>query len=89
LRVIGHVKFFNGRYGFIIPDGKRPKEDNVFFHETAFVNNAKGGIEDGAEVEYELIPNRRNDPKAFTVRFTGRRYAPVHELQKGAAYGSD
>lgn len=87
--MIGHVKFFNGRYGFIVPDGKRPTEDNVFFHETAFINRPKGGIEDNAEVEYEVIPNKHDDPKALSVRFTGRRYAPIQEMRKGAAYGTD
>lgn len=87
--MIGHVKYFDvrGRYGFIIPDGKRPQDKaDVFFHETKFDGGIRGTIEDGTEVEYELIPNIR-DQKALFVRATGRRYAPVHELKKGAAHG--
>lgn len=87
--MIGHIKFFNGRYGFIVPDGKRnqDKEFNVFFHETAFREGTKGLI-DGAEVEYELIPHI-TDKKALSARLTGRAYAPVREMRKGAAYGTD
>jgi cold shock CspA family protein len=75
--VIGHVKFFDmrKRIGFIIPDGKtyRDKAD-VFFHESKFEGGIRGSIDEGAEVEYELIPNLK-DQKALSVRFTGRRYA--------------
>jgi cold shock CspA family protein len=90
--VIGHVKFFNvvKRYGFIVPDGKQAKDksENVFFHETNFEGGIRGTIEDGTEVEYELIPHLR-DKKALFVKATGRRYAAVHQLKKGAAYGTD
>lgn len=89
--MIGHVKFFDWarRYGFIVPDGKLPqdKTENVFVHETAFLNGPKGVV-DGAEVEYELIPNYKGK-KAMSARLTGRAYAPVRELRKGAAYGTD
>jgi cold shock CspA family protein len=89
--VIGHVKFFDWarRYGFIVPDGKLPqdKTENVFVHETAFINGIKGVV-DGAEVEYELIPNYKGK-KAISARLTGRVYAAVRELRKGAAYGTD
>jgi cold shock CspA family protein len=89
--LIGHVKFFDWarRYGFIVPDGKLPqdKTENVFFHETAFAKGIKGVV-DGAEVEYELIPNYQGK-KAMSARLTGRAYAPLHEMRKGAAYGTD
>lgn len=93
--MIGHIKFFNvrDRFGFIIPDGKtyRDKAD-VFFYETAFEGGIRGTIEDGTEVEYELIPHIK-EHKALFVKATGRRYAPVNEpvreMRKGAAYGTD
>lgn len=78
--MIGHIKFFDigRRYGFIVPEGKRAqdKADNVFFHESAFKAGLNGHKLDGAEVEYELIPNIQ-DKKALSARFTGRRYAPA------------
>jgi cold shock CspA family protein len=87
--LIGHVKFFNVtlRYGFIVPEGKRPqdKADNVFFHETAVTNGIRGPI-DGAEIEYELIPNY-GGKKVLSARLTGRVYAPVAEMRRGAAHG--
>jgi cold shock CspA family protein len=90
--MIGHLKFFDWgrRYGFIVPDGKLPQDhsENVFVHETAFAQGIKGLV-DGAEVEYELIPNY-GGKKALSARLTGRAYAPVHpldrtEARKGAA----
>ena len=89
--MIGHIKFFDvrKRIGFIIPDGKHYQDKaDVFFHETKFEGGIRGTIEDGTEVESELIPNIRG-PKALFVKATGRRYAPIHELKKGAAYGTD
>lgn len=88
--MIGHVKFFNigRRYGFILPDGKTYKDRaDVFFHEDTVEGGIRGTIEDGTEVEYEVIPT--NKGKALTVRRTGRAYAPIHELRKGAAHGAD
>jgi cold shock CspA family protein len=87
--LIGHVKFFDWarRFGFIVPDGKLPqdKTSNVFFHENAFPSGIKG-IVDGAEVEYELIPNYSGN-KAISARLTGRVYAAVREMRRGAANG--
>lgn len=87
--MIGHMKFFDWarRFGFIVPYGKLPqdKAENVFVHESAFANGLKG-LADGAEVEYELIPNYRGK-KAMSARLTGRVYHPVQELRKVAAHG--
>ena len=88
--MIGKIKFFNPyrRFGFIVPDGKTYKDKcDVFFYEDKFEGGIKGTVEEGAEVEYEPIPT---DPgKAMSVRFTGRRYAPVSEFPKkgGGTHG--
>jgi cold shock CspA family protein len=87
--LIGHVKLFKKgpRYGFIIPDGKtyRDKAD-VFFHESNIDGGVSGTLEEGTEVEYEVIPHIR-DQKALSVKLTGRRYAPVREFKKGGTHG--
>jgi hypothetical protein len=91
----GHVKYLKQgsdgqQFGHIVPDGKKvqDKTAQVFFHETDVEAGSK--IPDkGAEVEYELIPHCPW-PRALWVRSISKRsYAPVTELRKGAAYGTD
>jgi cold shock CspA family protein len=88
--MIGKIKHFNGRFGFIIPEGKRAidKNDNVFFHQSAL---PEGSIKlaDGMEVEYELIPHYPDKKALFVQPLSKRSYAPVREFKKGAAYGTD
>jgi cold shock CspA family protein len=88
--MIGRIKFFDvrKRIGFIIPDGKSFLDKvDVFFHEHNFEGGIRGTVEDGTEVEYELIPYVER--KALFVKATGRRIAPVHEFKKGAVNGAD
>ena len=88
----GHIKYFDSvkRFGHIVPEGKKldDKDSQVFFHETDIEAGSK--IPDkGAEVEYELVPHC---PwlRALWVRPVNKRsYAPVREMRKGAAYGTD
>jgi cold shock CspA family protein len=88
----GIVKHFDlvKRFGFIIPEGKKAehKDVQVFFHETDIEAGSKLPGK-GQEVEYELLPHYPN-PRALWVRPLNRRtYAPVREMRKGAAYGTD
>jgi cold shock CspA family protein len=81
--VIGEIKLFKRveRYGFIIPDGKTYKDKaDVFFHENNVEGGVPGTLEEGTEVEYEVIPHKRD--KALSVKLMGRRYAPVSEFPK-------
>jgi cold shock CspA family protein len=92
--VIGHVKFFNvdQRYGIIVPEGKSPgkRDEHVFFYENVLEDGVKDSqVNSGAEVEYELIPNIPWKRALWVRPLSRRSYAPVSELRKGAAYGSD
>jgi cold shock CspA family protein len=75
---IGRVKFFNpkGRWGIITPDGVKPKERDkqVFFYENVLPEGMTR-IADGAEVEYELIPNHPSGKRAMSIKILGHSYA--------------
>ena len=90
--MVGHVKYFDlaRRFGHIVPEGKKleDKDSQVFFHETDIEVGCKLPGK-GEEVEYELVPHCPW-PRALWVRPINKRScAPVHELRKGAAYGTD
>jgi cold shock CspA family protein len=80
--VTGKIKFFDAEkgYGFIIPEGKSPKHGNVFFHETTLTETPLTNAEDmaGIEVEYELNPFFKDNPRTLSVRLLSKRtYAPL------------
>lgn len=82
----GVVKFYDAvkGYGFIEPEsgGK-----DVFFHQSSLQEVRH--VSTGHEVEYSLFPVFKK-PRAVTVRvLSNRTYAPVREMKKGAAYGTD
>jgi len=92
--VTGHVKYLkqgsDGQYGHIVPEGKRveDKASHIFFHETDVEAGCKVP-QKGAEVEFELIPNIPWKRALWVRPLSKRNYAPVHELKKGGAYGTD
>ena len=53
----GTVKFFNAQkgYGFIVQDGGGP---DVFVHISAVERAGLRTLNDGQEIEYELVTNR-------------------------------
>ncbi|KAA3658266.1 MAG: cold shock domain-containing protein [Calditrichaeota bacterium] len=53
----GVVKWFNANkgYGFIIDEGG----DEVFVHYSAIVGDGFKTLEDGANVEYDIVDNER------------------------------
>lgn len=88
----GNVKYFDStrRFGHIVPEGKKleDKASQVFFHETDLEAGAK--IPDkGEEVEYELVPHCPWKRALWVRPLNKRAYAPVREMRKGAAYGTD
>ncbi|MCA9731026.1 cold shock domain-containing protein [candidate division KSB1 bacterium] len=62
----GVVKWFNANkgYGFIIAEGG----EEVFVHYSAIVGDGFKTLEDGANVEYEVVKNERgNQAREVTV----------------------
>jgi cold shock protein len=53
----GTVKWFNGQkdYGFIAPDGGGK---DVFVHISAVEKAGLDGLQDGAKVTFDIVPNR-------------------------------
>ena len=70
----GKVKWFNSQkgYGFIeIPDGK-----DVFVHYSAIIQSGFRTLEEGQEVEFDVVEGQKG-PQAANVQVIGR--APVAE----------
>ncbi len=64
----GRVKWFNAQkgYGFI----ERPGEPDVFVHYTAVLQDGYRTLEEGEQVEYELVESERG-PQAANVKRLG------------------
>lgn len=64
----GRVKWFNAQkgYGFI----ERPGEDDVFVHYSAILQDGYKTLEEGEEVEFEVLSSERG-PQAQNVRRLG------------------
>jgi CspA family cold shock protein len=70
----GRVKWFNAQkgYGFIERDG----EDDVFVHYSAIQQEGYKTLEDGEEVEFELVQSDRGPQAANVLRLGGGTPAP-------------
>ena len=90
---MGKIKFFNGRWGIIVPEGTKPgnRDTNVFFYEDAIAEGVQNGsLSASAEVEFDLYPNctKPGEKKAIRVKpINIRAYAPIREMppKKGVA----
>ena len=62
----GKVKWFNGEkgFGFIEVDGK----DNVFVHFSAIQGEGFKSLEEGQEVEFEIVDGNRGPQAANVVK---------------------
>jgi CspA family cold shock protein len=62
--MVGKVKWFNSEkgYGFI----ERENGDDVFVHFTAIQGNGFKSLEEGQQVEFEIVQGNRG-PQAATV----------------------
>jgi len=72
----GRVKWFNAQkgYGFI----ERPGEDDVFVHYSAILQEGYKTLEEGEEVEFEVLASDRG-PQAQNVKRLG--FVPPTEGQ--------
>ncbi len=71
LRHRGRVKWFNPEkgYGFI----ERPGERDVFVHWSAIQMEGYKTLEEGDEVEFDLVDSERGPQAANVVRLSGPR----------------
>ena len=66
MRLAGRVKWFDARkgYGFIEREG----EDDVFVHYSSIQMEGYKALEDGEEVEFEIVQSDRGPQAANVVR---------------------
>lgn len=69
MRLNGRIKWFDAQkgYGFIARDG----EPDVFVHYSALQMEGFKTIEDGAEVEFEIVQGEKGPAAANVVRVAG------------------
>lgn len=69
MRLIGRIKWFDAQkgYGFIEREG----EPDVFVHYSALQMEGFKTIEDGAEVEFEIVQGEKGPAAANVVRISG------------------
>jgi len=68
MRLQGRVKWFDARkgYGFIEREG----EDDVFVHYSSIQMEGYKALEDGEEVEFEIVQSDRGPQAANVTRLT-------------------
>jgi len=73
----GRVKWFNAQkgYGFIERDG----EDDVFVHYSTIQQEGYKTLEEGEEVEFDVLESDRGPQAANVVRLGGATAPPVRE----------
>jgi CspA family cold shock protein len=76
MRLQGRVKWFDARkgYGFIEREG----EDDVFVHYSSIQMEGYKALEDGEEVEFEIVRSDRG-PQAANVTRLSKPSAPAPE----------
>lgn len=83
LRLTGRIKWFDAQkgYGFIERDG----EPDVFVHYSAIKMEGFKTLDDGEQVEFEIVQGQKGPAAANVTRLGGKKAEPDQEADDAEA----